>query len=135
MSGVGGELPFEVRVGPAADERPADAEDLLPSVVSELIAAPESWFLITVLAAHGCTAPVTPSSEPMPHAWVVLRVLKPPPTMTRPLAGCTTIALTMRSAVGAHGRSAPVVALAAARRVRTENPAAGVPTEVKSPPK
>ena len=104
-----------------------------PSVVNELIDAPEPWFLMTVFAAHGCTAPVIPSREPMPHCCEPLSVLKPPPTITRPLAGCTTIVLTMRSAVGAHGRSAPVVASAAARRVARHR--GECPTDVKSPPK
>ena len=41
----------------------------------------------------------------------------------------------MLSAVGAQGSTAPVVASAAARRVRATMPVASVPTVVKSPPK
>ncbi len=95
---------------------------VLPSVVRAEIADESSWFLITVLAAHGMTAPVVPSSDPIP-SWVEpSSVLKLPPTMTRPLAGCTTMLRTSRSAAGAQGRTEPVVVSTAASRVRVWPP-------------
>ena len=50
--------------------------------------------------------------------WVMpLSVANEPPTMRRPVASWATIDTTSRSAVGAHGSRAPVVASTAARRL------------------
>ena len=65
------------------------------------------WFWMTVFAAHGCSAPVTPSSEPMPSCCDPLSVSNLPPTMTRPVPGWYTIECDLVVRGGRPGQQRP----------------------------
>ena len=77
---------------------------------------PDPRFVMMVLTDQGSTSPVVRSRDPMPYCCVPLSEAKLPPTISRPLLGWETMVATWSSAVGAHGSSAPVDALTAARR-------------------